>query len=591
MTRYSFEQYFAYRFYRAFAWSPDGREIAFVSNMSGQYNLWKVAAAGGWPEQLTDFHDESIHALAWHGDRLVFTADRDGDEYKQVYIMEGGWPRKLTDRPTVRLDMNSNAISPDGRRVAYSCTARNPAANDVCTMDLATGEETWLTSVDGNYFAGAWSPDGRRLAGGIHRTNSEADAIVIDGGRIENLSKCPPGELCVPGPWSPDGKSLYVLTNVGRDFTGIARYDGAKMTWVERPEWDVMTLELSPDGRFLAYVVNEDAVHRLRVKDLATGDHVPLPEIPEGTVVDPYCGDVSFSPDGKRLAFFLNSHRHPKDLYVIELAARKLSRVTFGYIGGIPGSDFVVPEKVRFGDRKIPGWLYKPRGGGKHPAILHIHGGPEWQIAAMYIGLTQFLVSRGFVVLTPNIRGSTGYGKTYQRSIYRDWGGGDLDDIRAASEYLRSLPEVDPARMAVYGGSYGGFASLSAATRLPEFWRAAVDVFGPSNLLTFANSVPPSWRPFVDAAIGNPDKDRDFLLKRSPITYIDDLRCPLLVLQGKHDPRVVPAESEQVVERVRARGGKVEYHLFEDEGHGFSRRKNEHRAYKLIGEFLERELR
>lgn len=590
MTSYSFEQFFAYRFYRALAWSPDGREIAFVSNMSGQYNLWKIAAGGGWPEQLTDFHDNAIHALAWRGNKLVFTADRDGDEFKQAYIMEKGWPRPLTNRPGVRLEMPSEAISPDGRRALYSCTARNAAATDICAIDLSTGEETRLTSDDANYFPAAWSPDGRRVAGGHHRTNSEVDTLIVEDGRVENISKCPPGNVCMPGAWTPDGKGLYVLTNVGREFTGIARYDGPKMTWVERPDWEVMTMALSPDGRLLAYVVNEDAVHRLRVKDLTTGDHVPLPEIPEGTMIDPFGGDIQFSPDGRRIALFLNAHRHPKDLYVVDLAARKLSRVTFGYIGGIPEADFVVPQQVRFGDRKIPGWIHKPRGAKKCPAILSIHGGPEWQVSAMYVGLTQYLVHRGFVVLAPNIRGSTGYGKTYQRLIYHDFGGGDIDDIKAAAEYLRSLPEVDPARMAVFGGSYGGFASLSAATRLPEYWRAAVDIFGPSNLVTFARSVPPSWRQFVDTAIGNPDTEADFLMSRSPITFIDRLRCPLLVLQGKHDPRVVEAESVQVVEKVRARGGKVEYHLFEDEGHGFSRRKNEHRAYKLIAEFLEREL-
>jgi dipeptidyl aminopeptidase/acylaminoacyl peptidase len=190
-------------------------------------------------------------------------------------------------------------------------------------------------------------------------------------------------------------------------------------------------------------------------------------------------------------------------------------------------------------------------------------------------------------VLAPNIRGSTGYGKTYQKLIHRDWGGAELKDIEAAARYLQSLDWVDAKRMGVFGGSFGGFATLSAVSRLPDYWAAAVDLVGPSNLVTFVKSVPPYWRRWMDEWVGNPEKDYDLLMERSPITYVDQIKAPLFIIQGAKDPRVVKAESDQIVERLRARGVDVRYDVYEDEGHGFTKRQNELRAWRAAAEFFE----
>lgn len=193
-------------------------------------------------------------------------------------------------------------------------------------------------------------------------------------------------------------------------------------------------------------------------------------------------------------------------------------------------------------------------------------------------------------MLAPKIRGSTGYGKSYQLLIHRDWGGGELRDIEASAHYLQRLEWVDPRRLAIHGGSFGGFATLSAMTRLPQYWACGVDIVGPSNLVTFVRAVPPYWRHMTTRWVGDPDQDREVLMERSPITYVYNLSAPLMILQGARDPRVVKAESDQMVERLRALGREVKYHVFEDEGHGFTKRANQMRAYRLISDFLFRHL-
>jgi dipeptidyl aminopeptidase/acylaminoacyl peptidase len=242
----------------------------------------------------------------------------------------------------------------------------------------------------------------------------------------------------------------------------------------------------------------------------------------------------------------------------------------------------------------VPAWLYKPRElNGRVPVVLSVHGGPEAQerpdysyVAYMY----QYWLSRGIGVLATNIRGSTGYGKSYQKLIRRDWGGGDLKDMEHAVKYLHSLDWVDPQNIGFFGGSYGGYACLSAVSRLPELFAVAVGWFGPSNLVTFARSVPPYWKSFIKDWVGDPDEDRDLLVERSPITYVDNVKTPLFVVQGALDPRVVQAESDQFVDKLRARGVPVRYDVYPDEGHGFTKRSNELKALKDSAEFLEQRL-
>ncbi|MCA1555015.1 MAG: prolyl oligopeptidase family serine peptidase, partial [Chloroflexi bacterium] len=246
-----------------------------------------------------------------------------------------------------------------------------------------------------------------------------------------------------------------------------------------------------------------------------------------------------------------------------------------------------------FDGREVPAWLYKPKNSnGKAPVVLSVHGGPEAQERPLYnySGMYQYWLSRGIGVLATNIRGSTGYGKSYQKAIRRDWGGGELRDEECAVKYLHSLDWVDPERIGFFGGSFGGFSCLSCVTRLPDYWKAAVGWFGPSNLITFVNSVPPYWKRYMKQWVGDPNEDRDLLIERSPITYVDKVKTPLFIVQGANDVRVVKAESDQFVEKLRERGVTVRYDVYDDEGHGFTKRHNELKALKDSAEFLEQHL-
>jgi dipeptidyl aminopeptidase/acylaminoacyl peptidase len=265
-------------------------------------------------------------------------------------------------------------------------------------------------------------------------------------------------------------------------------------------------------------------------------------------------------------------------------------------LGGIDLADMVDPELVyyeTFDGKQIPAWLYKPKmAADNFPVLLSIHGGPEAQERPTYnyAGLYQYLLNRGIAVLAPNIRGSSGFGITYQTLIHRDWGGGELKDIEHAAKYLQSLDWVDNERIGVFGGSFGGFATLSAVTRLPDYWAVAVDVVGPSNLVTFVNSVPEHWKPIMKKWIGDAEEDFDMLMERSPITYVNQIKAPLLVVQGANDPRVVQAESDQMVEAMRENGIDVEYYVDPEEGHGAARTKNRNKWMRMIAEYLENHL-
>jgi dipeptidyl aminopeptidase/acylaminoacyl peptidase len=595
-----FEQFFAFRrFYPVAELTPDGRRLLFVSNLSGQFNLWAVDLDGGWPEQLTTFTDNAVRGVAVAEDgAILLIADRDGDEFHQLYRIPagGGWPEQLTDREQVQHQIFPGAWAPGGGgRFAFAANARRPQDTEVFAWD-GSGEPRYLFG-EGKYaFAGPFSPDGSILVGIDFRSNSDVSlfAIDVESGEATELTPHEEEAKFLPGPWASDGSGLYVLTDEGREFQGLAfqHLEPGRRDWVETPERDVDEVAGSADGRVLAWLENDEGWSRLRLRDLERGADLPEPRLPEGTM-SAFGAGLSLSRDGARAALVWEQPTRPPEVWVVETATGEARPVTESRTAGLAALPLRDPELIRyasFDGREIPAWLYRPEDEGPAPFALLIHGGPEAQERPTYRPYIQYLLSRGIGVLATNIRGSTGYGRTYQTLIHHDWGGGDLEDWRHAAEWLKAQPFVDGDRLAVFGGSYGGFATLTCVTRLPEYWRAAVDIVGPSNLVTFARAVPPGWRRFMAKWVGDPETEEEFLLERSPITYVDRVRTPLLVIQGAKDPRVVKPESDQMVERLRELGREVEYVVFEDEGHGFTRYANEMRGYRLTCEWLERHL-
>ena len=599
-----FERFVGYRrFGGALAFTQDGAHVLFVSNISGQFNLWRVPVGGGWPHQLTSFTDETVRQIAVspRDGTLVLTADPDGDEFHQIYRLDPdeGWPEQITDAAGVQHFVGAGAFSPDGKRLAYGANARTPTDVEVWIRDLATGE-TQSVFGEGKYAITAdWSPDGTKVLAIDVRNNSDSSIHLIDLETGEAPEVTPHDEdgLYIPGPWAADGSGFYLLSDEGREFRGLAFYDLAagSFSWVETPDADIEEVAASRDGRVLAWLVNEDGWEVLKLRNLESGDDLPDAEIPGGARphLTGFRPPIALSPDGSHAAVILSGPRRPPEVWVTETATGTSRALTESRVGA-PREDHLVDVELisypTFDGRDIPAWLYRPAVDGPAPVVLSIHGGPEAQEHPVYHPVYQYLLSRGIAVLATNIRGSTGYGKTYQRLIQRDWGGGDMQDWEHAVKWLHDQDWVDPQRIGVFGGSYGGFAVLTCVTRLPDYWAAAVDIFGPSNLITAAKAVPPTWRRMMKRFMGDPDEDAEMLRERSPMTYIENVKTPLLVIQGAKDPRVVKGESDQLVEKLQELGRDVEYVVFDDEGHGFTKRQNEIKALKLSAEFLERHL-
>jgi dipeptidyl aminopeptidase/acylaminoacyl peptidase len=579
-------------------------ELVYVANTTGQYNLWKQAVGPrgepGFQTALTAFRDRTIRLFepSRDGRTLFFAADQDGDEQYQIFRLDsrGGDPVPVTENRKVRHDLTRGSLDARGRRLLYCDNERSPTDMDVVVHDLTTNQVRRPLPEGFLWADPRWDPSSERFTALQFLSNTQIRAFVHDVRRATTSEVLPheTEEAVMTMGWTADGRRLVVLDDLGSEYRRLELVDwrsGNRRT-LASPRADVEFARYSPRGDRLVYGVNEDGFTTLWSGRL-TGPFRAIRGIPPGHTVAVFDTLVTLAPDGRSMVLAWSTGAQPTELLWVPLEGGRPTYVTQNMPGGVPDAPLPPPRLVRFASfdgRKIPALYYRPkhRPHGKAPAILSIHGGPESQERPgwMYYGLYAYLNACGIYVLAPNIRGSTGYGKSYQTLIHHDWGGAELKDLRAAAEWLRSRPEVDPDRLGVFGGSFGGFATLSCMTRLPEFWKVGVDIFGPSNLITFAKTVPPFWLRFMKKWVGDVETEADFLRERSPITYIDGVRADLLIIQGANDPRVNKAESDQMVERLRALGRNVEYMVFPDEGHGFTRTENLLKAVGASARFL-----
>ncbi|MGH3497314.1 MAG: S9 family peptidase [Nocardioidaceae bacterium] len=585
------------RLYPTLAISPDGSRIAYCDDRNGQFNL-VVAPIDGEATQLTDYTDRSVRQVSWHpdGSILFFAADREGDEFHQLFRIDAGSREitQLTDAPDVQHFLAGEACSPDGRYLAFAANDDERTNQDVSLLDLGTGQVRRVLALQSMVLAGTWSADSTRLTAVDVHSNSDYRPHVVDvaGGESRELMPDHTGIKNEPVGLLPDHSALVVATDLDRDFVGLASVslDDGTLSWLATPDWDVEQAALSADGSRLVWTVNVDGNSQLYARELESGQDLTAPALPPGMV-----SQLSVSRDGRQVALLVSTATRPTNLALVDLDGGDVTWLTDVRPATVDADSMTEPRLIRYAThdgRKVAAYLYRPAGDGPFPVVLSIHGGPEAQERPVYAyaGLYQYLLSRGIGVLAPNVRGSTGYGTSYQRLIMRDWGGAELGDFEQAAAYLRSLEWIDRDRIGVFGASFGGFAVLSCLSRLPDLWAVGVDIVGPSNLVTLAGSVPPTWRRMMTEWVGHAEDDKDFLVSRSPVTYADGIVAPLLVIQGANDPRVRQAESDQIVERLRSRGVDVRYDVYADEGHGFTKADNEAKALTDSADFLVKHL-
>lgn len=599
--------------------SPNGDRVAFTTNITGTAQVWMVPANGGWPEQMT-FYSDTVTALRWSpdGSGFIFGKAVGGDENAQIYWMaqDGSEIRALTSDPKVR--HNIGAWSNDSKRISYSSNKRNPNYFDVYVMDVASGREELVYQQDGsNSPTATWSFDDHRII--VNHDNEQLsldnDLYLVDLSTKQATHLTPHEGAAQFGDvrFAPDGHSIFFGTNDKREYYSLAQMDLAtrRVDIIDNTEWDLSTIEMSPDGGMLAYTINREGYSELYLRRLDT-DGKPLitaigpKEAPIKLPGRGVVGALSFSRDssgeayrtGNKLAFSFNSSRSPSNIWIYDLKSTKLAQATNSSLAGIPQSTFVEPELITyksFDGREIPAWYYKPtvNGGGTDGlrVLVDVHGGPEGQARPTFSAVTQYFLSRGYAILAPNVRGSTGYGKVFTHLDDVRNREDSVKDLAASVEWLKTKGGADPARIAVMGGSYGGYMTLAAITLYPELWAAAVDTVGISNFESFLRNTSGYRRKLREVEYGSLERDIDFLRSISPLNRVDRIKTPLMVIQGKNDPRVPYTEAEQIVTALKRRGAVVEYRLFDDEGHGIAKLSNRLIVFPLVGDFLDKYLK
>lgn len=588
------------------SFASDGKRLIFLTDITGVPQIWQVALTPGrkepaWPDQLTFEADRvmEVWCSPAPGDgRLIYARDVGGNENAQLYLLSADSAEETALSAGHEDAMHLfGAWSADGRQILFAANRRNPALFDVYLQPVdGLARLVWQHDQPGYLYNLSFSPDGRRAVATRMFSSYQHDLFEIDlaAGTARRIT--PSAEIARYDKvyYAPDGRTLFVNTDLGSDFLHIARLDPETLALetLMAPEWDTELLTHSPDGRYLAYAVNADGGHRLSVMDLRTGKTRTAPGLDAVPgVVGMMDLRLAFSTDATRLAFSFTNSTRTSDIYVWNLETDQVQAVTRSSHGGLLPNSFVAPRLIHyptFDERSIPAWFYQPteRGGKPAPAVVIVHGGPEAQFRPFFHFLVQYLVHNGYAVLAPNVRGSSGYGKAYSHLDDVEKRMDSVADLAHAARWLKEQPDVDGDRLAVYGGSYGGFMVLAALTSYPDLWAAGVDIVGISNFVTFLENTSDYRRAHREAEYGSLARDREFLESIAPIHHVDNITAPLLVIHGANDPRVPLSEAEQLVAALKSRGVPVEFLIFDDEGHGLVKLKNKRVAYPTIVDFL-----
>lgn len=573
-------------------WMADGSLL--VSTRFGETSqLHHVAAPGADRRQLTFFTEPVAGGAVVPGtNRHAYSRDAGGAEYFQIYLSNPDGSETALTEPGTR---NQGLLfSKDGRRAFWSQVRPGQSVYEIVTTELARPEaRRTLHRGEGNWSPQDVSDDGSVLLLSKYTSVEESELWVLDvaTGDLRELrhldGKVAYGDALL----SSDGTTVFATSDEGSDFQQLVRIgvaDGSVTPLVRGLNWDVEQLDLSPDGRTLAYAVNEDGIAKVRLLDLAAGRDLPQPDLPVGVA-----GGLEFSPDGRSLALSLSTPSSSSDVWTWDVADGGLTRWTQSELGPVNPATFVTPELVRFPSfdgLSVPAFVYRPRDvEGRAPVIIDIHGGPEGQSRPGFNPTyQQWIADLGAAVIVPNVRGSTGYGKAYVAMDNGPLRQDSVKDIGALLDWIAAQPDLDPERVVVHGGSYGGFMVLASIAAYPDRLAGAVDIVGISNFVSFLQNTEGYRRDLRRAEYGD---ERDPAMRAvfdqiSPLNLTDRMTTPLLVIQGANDPRVPRSEAEQIVAAVRGKGRPVWYLLAMDEGHGFRKKSNADAQAEVTNLFL-----
>jgi dipeptidyl aminopeptidase/acylaminoacyl peptidase len=580
-------------------WHPTRREMLIETRFGDTNQVHQVKFPGGARTQLTFFPDR-IAGAAYQpvdGDSFLFVKDIGGGEFFQLYRYDiaSGDITLLTDGKSRNTDPR---WSYQGDRVAYGSTQRTGNDLDIWVVNVSDAASAHMVAQmeGGGWGVADWSPDGKQLL--LINEVSAAETYIwlldIASGKKELLTPKTGSETVASGNarFARDGKGVYMTSDAGSEFQRLIYLDlGTHKTTVLTPnlKWDVGEVDLSRDGHWIAFEANEDGVSTLHVLDATAGKEVPVPKLPVGVIRGIHWRDHS-----RELALTLSTSSQPGDVYSVDLASGKVERWTFSETGGLNTSGFSEPQLIHWkswDERSISAFLYKPpaKFSGKRPVIIDIHGGPEGQVRPDFLGHDNYYVNElGIVMIYPNVRGSTGYGKSFQKLDNGFLREGSYKDINSLLDWIQTQPDLDASRVMITGGSYGGFMTLAVATNYNDRICCSVDVVGPSNLVTFLEHTSGYRKDLRRVEYGDErdPKMHDFLEQIAPANKAKNITKPLFVIAGKNDPRVPASESAQMVEVVRKNGTPVWWLLGKDEGHGFAKKKNRDFQFYATVEFV-----
>lgn len=600
--RYSIDAFMEVTNYSGASFSPDMTQLLVTSDESGISNAYAIPIEGGEPTQLTFSEGDAVRAARYFPDdeRILYMADQGGNERFHVYVRElDGTVRDLTPgegdhRATFA------GWSHDGEHFYISSNERDARYPDIYRYAVDGYERELIFENNDGLSLAAISNDGRMLALQKTITRAKVDVWLYDTetGSLENITESPDNVVNLAMDFLPDGSALLIASDGNAEFTYLEKYDletGQRET-VLQPDWDVMGAGFSHGGKYLVVRINNDARTEIRIVDTATNQLVQLPRLPAADIPS-----VAISRDESTIAFYMSRAKNPRDLFVHEIGAdTQPTQLTRSLNPAIAPEDLVEPKVVRFDSydgMEIPGILYRPHGATADdpaPALVWVHGGPGGQSRVGYNNLIQYMVNHGYVVYAINNRGSSGYGKTFFAADDRKHGEADLGDCIASKQMLIDTGYVDPERIGIIGGSYGGYMVLAAMAFEPDAFKVGVDIFGVANWERTLTSIPAWWeaiREALYAEMGDPETDIERLRRISPVFHAGNIKHPLMVLQGANDPRVLKAESDDMVAAARANGATVEYVIFDDEGHGFAKKENQREGYSKVLAFLDEHLK